>query len=153
MAVFCVGTMYINHVGVNVLNSEKAISSIGSDDFEYQSSDNSFSVHKNGTLVGKIPTKQKMKIKSSKALLQPHAIAVAGKVIAAGFAAAAAGSTFAAGAGTALTGAIEAIAGAGVVVGAACAEVPGAAAGSGMAVLMSIIVPVLIGAGIGSILA
>ncbi|MDR1628555.1 MAG: hypothetical protein LBR79_07305 [Oscillospiraceae bacterium] len=64
MAVFCVGTIYVNYVEVNLINGEKVTSSIGNDIFEYQSTVNTFSVRKNGNLVGIIPTSKKNEVSS-----------------------------------------------------------------------------------------
>lgn len=175
MAVFCTGVMYANHVGVNLLSGEEAISLIGNDVFEYQITENTFSVHKNSNLVGTMPTNKKMKFKSSKPLLQPTAVLIAGKVIAAGIAAAATGGSFAAAAGAAMAGAMNAIGGAAAATGAAAVALPGAAAveatiggagvaaaaaaaeaaaaGAGIAALTAIIVPVLVAAGVGAGLA
>ncbi len=85
MVVFCIGAMCANHTVLNFLNMEEAKCSIGNDIFEYKATENAFSVHKNGNLVGTMPTNKKMQFKSTKSFLQPHACVVAGKVISAGF--------------------------------------------------------------------
>lgn len=177
MAVICIITLFANQVNVDVLSEDKATSVIGNDVFEYHSSENTFSLIKNGNLFGTLKTDKKIKFQPSKLMLKPHAVFIAGKLIAAGFAAAAAGGSFAAGIMAALPASLgggAAIAGAGA---AACVEVPGAAAvaatlggagevaaaaaaaeaaalaGGGMAVLSAVLVPVLIGLGVGSVFA
>ncbi len=83
MALFCAVTMWANHVGVNVLDAEKAVSSYSGNVFEYTSTENSFSAHKNGELIGKIPTNQKMNFNSygCEPFLRCNAVIIAGKTI------------------------------------------------------------------------
>lgn len=92
MAVFCAGIMYVNHVDVDLLNSENATSSIASDTFSYQSTENSFSFTKNGHLVGWLPTERKINFKSRGPVLQCNAVVVGAKGIIAGGAALAGGA-------------------------------------------------------------
>lgn len=177
MALLCAGIMLVNRVDVTVLNNEKAISTIGDNVFEYTNTDSLFSVYKNGEFIGQIPTIQKMHFNSNKPFLQCNAVVIAGKIIAAGIAAQVAGQAFGAAAIAELQATIGAVGGAAVAGGAASIQLPGAtavsatlggageavaaataadaalAAGGTMAVISSVIVPVLIGAGIAAGLA
>jgi hypothetical protein len=42
MALFCAEAMFFNYCKVNVLSSEKAVSSLNEDSFEYSVTDNKF---------------------------------------------------------------------------------------------------------------
>lgn len=172
MASLCVGIMLMNHVGIAVLGDDKATSTVGDNIFEYVTTDNLFSIYRNGKFVGQIPTAKKMHFNSNKPFLQCNAVAIAGKIIAAGVAAQIAGQAFGAAAIAELQATIGAVGGAAVAGAAACVELPGAAAvsatlggageaaaaaaaadaalaaGGTMAVITSVVVPILMGAGI-----
>lgn len=172
MALLCVGITLMNHIDVNVLNDERAISTGGDNVFEYVTTDNLFSIYKNGEFVGQMPTTRKMHFNSNKPFLQCNAMAIAGKIIAAGVAAQNAGQAFGAAAIAELQATIGAVGGAAVVGAVACVELPGGAvisatlggageaaaaaaaadaalvAGGTTAVITSVIVPILMVAGI-----
>ena len=122
MAVFCVGTVWMNHVGVSVLNSDTATSSINGNTFEYTTSDNSLVFKKNGDEIGSLPTDKKLSIRNDNMLFQSNASVVLGKVVAA----AAAGGMAAA--GPAAIAALQEILGAGFAVFASTLTLPGDAA-------------------------
>lgn len=128
IASLCVGIMLINHVGITVLGDDKATSTVGDNVFEYVTTDNLFSVYKNGEFVGQMPTTRKMHFNSNKPFLQCNATAIAGKIIAAGVAAQNAGQAFGAAAIAELQATIGAVGGAAVAGALACVELPGAEA-------------------------
>ena len=111
MALFCAGALYVNYVGVNVISTEKATSSVGNNNFEYQTTESLLSINRNGEKVGVIPTDKSFKFKKNSYIpnLNCNAVAVGVKVVATGTAVAGAGST---------------ILGCGVATGAAAAVLP-----------------------------
>lgn len=140
LAVFCVGAMYANHVGVNILSAEKATSSIGNDNFEYQSGENSFSFTKNGKLVGYLPTERKINFKSYSSILTCNAVVIGVKSVASAGTAAAAGAVVGAAAPTAALSAVGFGSGgiiAGSIAAGAQAAIGNVAAGSMFAWLTS----------------
>lgn len=168
MVVFSICTMFMNHVGVNVLNADAATSSINGDNFEYKTSDNSFMFKKNGKLIGSLPTDKKMSIRNDNMLFQSNAVVVVAKAAAA----AAAGASFgaavvdgivniigpgalaAAAESMALPGAaaVEAtMAGAGEAAAAAAAADAALMAGGTAAVISSVVLPMLAIAGVTAV--
>lgn len=122
MVVFSICTIFMNHVGVNVLNADAATSLVNGDNYEYKTSDNSFMFKKNGKLIGSLPTNRKMSIRNDNLLFRSNATVVLGKAVAAfaiGGPAAAAAAT---------VGALEEILGAAFATAAAVVEIPGEAA-------------------------
>lgn len=83
MVVFSICTMFMNHVGVNVLNADAATSLVNGDKFEYKTSDNSFMFKKNGKLIGSLPTDKKMSIRNDNMLFHSNAGVVLAKSMAA----------------------------------------------------------------------
>jgi hypothetical protein len=178
MALFCAGAMFLNYCKVNVLSSEKAVSSLNGESFEYSVSDNKFSVARNGKLIGAIPTERNLKFRRFVFEFVPklgcNATLIFAKALVVGGTAAAAGANFFAAAGGAFLADAGAIGGAALATGAALVEVPGGAAvaatlggageiaaaaaaeaaavGAG-ATIAAIAVPILIGAGVGAGLA
>ncbi len=176
MALLCVGITLINHVGITVLGDDKATSTVGDNIFEYVTTDNLFSVYKNGEFVGQMPTTRKMHFNSNKPFLQCNATVIAGKIVQKGIKAqeddqefgktvvkelkAAAGMI----GGAAFSGAVASIelpggavisatlGGAGEAAAAAAAADAALAAGGATAVITSVIVPILMGAGIAVVL-
>ena len=82
MAVFCFCSVCMNHIGVNVLNTNTATSSINGNDFEYETSDSSLVFKKNGQFNGCLPTDKKLSIKNDNMFFQSNAILVGAKVAA-----------------------------------------------------------------------
>lgn len=104
----------MNHVGVKVLNTDTATSSINGDNFEYTVLDNSLEFKKNRELIGFLQTDKKIKF-----VKDNHALKFNGNAIGVGIAALA---------GQAVAGAGATIGGGALAGGAAMLELPGAAA-------------------------
>lgn len=179
MAVFCIVILSLNYIGCNVLSSQKLDCNIQDNKFSYLSKGNEIIVTKNDNFIGKIKFKDHMLFRSSWKFpgLRCNAIVLAGKIVAAGIAAAVAGSSVGAAIIAEVQGAIAAIGGAAAAGGVACIELPGGAAvsatlggageaaaaaaaadaaiaaGGAAAVISSIVVPILIGAGVAAGLA
>lgn len=79
VAIFCIGIIYANHVGVNVLSTDKATSSVGNNNFEYKSEENSLSFIKDGKLIGHLPTERKISFSSKGPILKCNATVIAAK--------------------------------------------------------------------------
>lgn len=109
MSIACFGFFAISSgfCNVNILNSNKAVSYISGNDFEYLCSDNIFSVRKNGNLVGLATTDKPLKIANYRNGLNFNGVAVAG---AAAVGAMAAGAAITGGTTTAAVVATEAVA-------------------------------------------
>ena len=166
MAVFCVGTVWMNHVGVSVLNSDTATSSINGNTFEYTTSDNSLMFKKNGDVIGSLPTDKKLSIRNDNMLFQSNAIVVVAKATAAAGASFGAaivdglvnivgpGALAAAAENMVLPGAaaVEAtLAGAGEAAAVAAAADAALMAGGTAAVISAVVVPMLIAAGLTAV--
>lgn len=160
MVVFSICTMFMNHVGVNVLNADAATSSINGDNFEYKTSDNLFMFKKNGKLIGFLPTDRKFNFAESNSILNFNNNAIGVGIAAAvgksvGNAAATIGGGALAGGAAMLsvpgTAAVEAtLAGAGVAAAEAAAAAAATTATTGGA-LIAIAGPVGIGICIGAL--
>lgn len=165
MVVFSICTMFMNHVGVNVLNADAATSLVNGDNYEYKTSDNSFMFKKNGKLIGSLPTNRKFSIRNDNLLFHSNAILVVAKASIA----AAAGASFGAALWEGLVNivgpgafaaavdnmvlpgaaAVEAtLAGAGEAAAAAAAADAALMAGGTAAVISSVVLPMLAVAGI-----
>lgn len=121
MAVFGICTIFMNHVGVNVLKPDAAAVSMNGNNFEYATSDTSLMFKKNGELFGALPTEKKLSIRNDNMLFQSNAVVVVAKAVAA----AAAGASF----GAALVNGITNIIGPGAFAAAVSSiELPGSAA-------------------------
>ena len=168
MAVFCVGTIWMNHVGVSVLNSDTATSSVNGNTFEYTTSDNSLMFKKNGDVIGSLPTDKKLSIRNDNMLFQSNAIVVVAKATAAAAAGASFGAAIvdglvnivgpgalaAAAENMVLPGAaaVEAtLAGAGEAAAVAAAADAALMAGGTAAVISAVVVPMLIAAGLTAV--
>ena len=167
MVAFCICTLFMNYVGVNVISADAATSSVNGNTFEYTTLDNSLVLKKNGNTIGALPTNRKISIRNDNMLFQSNAVVVSGKVmaaVAAGGLAAAGPAAIAAlqeilGAGFAVftstltipgAAAVEAtLAGAGEVAAAAAAADAAVAAGGIGALMSTFVVPALVCAGIG----
>lgn len=114
MVAFCICAIWMNHVGVKVLNTDTATSSINGDNFEYTVLDNSLEFKKNGELIGFLQTDKKIKF-----VKDNHALKFNGNAIGVGIAALA---------GQAVAGAGATIGGGALAGGAAMLELPGTAA-------------------------
>lgn len=157
MVVFCVGAAWLNHVGVDVVNSSAATSSVNGGNFEYLTSDDSFMFKKDGKLTGVIPTNKKFTFTNDNLLLNLNSNAIGVGIAAAAGAAVNVGETIG---GAAIAGgaamlelpgaaAVEAtVAGAGVAASEAAAAAAASTATAGAA-LATIAAPVLIGVGVG----
>lgn len=120
MAVFGICAIFMNHVGVNVLKPDAAVSMNGNN-FEYATSDTSLMFKKNGELIGALPTEKKLSIRNDNVLFQSNAVVVVAKAAAA----AAAGASF----GAAVIDGITNIVGPGALAAAVSSiELPGGAA-------------------------
>lgn len=168
MLLFCVCSLFFNYSGVNVLNANKAISSIDGNNFEYLTSDNSLIFKKNGNFIGKVSTNKKLSIRNDNIFFYNNAIIVAGKITAAVAAGglAAAGPAAIAGLQEVLGGAFATavatlqlpgeaavaatLGGAGEAAAAAAAADAAVAAGGIGALMSTFVVPVLIAAGVGA---
>ena len=167
MIVFCICSVWMNHVGVNVHNANAATSSVNGDTFEYKTSENSFMFKKNGKLIGSLPTDKKMSIRNDNMLFQSNVVIVLGKITAAVAAGglAAAGPAAIAGLQEVLGGAFATavgalqlpgeaavaatLGGAGEAAAAAAAADAAIAAGGIGSLMSAFVVPILVAAGIG----
>lgn len=159
MVAFCICAIWMNHVGVKVLNTDTATSSINGDNFEYTVLDNSLEFKKNGELIGFLPTDKKVKFIEDNHLLNFNSNMIGVGIAAlAGQAVAGVGATVGAGAlagGAAMlelpgAAAVEAtLGGAGVVAAEAAATAAASTATAGAA-LAAIAAPVAIGLAIGA---
>lgn len=143
MIVFCICAMCMNYVGVDVRGTNAATSSINENNFEYTVLDNSLEFKRNGNLIGSLPMDKKMHIRNDNLLFQSNAIVVVAKAAAA----AAAWASF----GAAVVDGIINIIGPGAFAAAAeSMALPGAAlmAGGTAAVISSVVIPMLIVAGV-----
>ena len=169
MVIFCICSMCMNYVGVNVRGTNAATSSINGNNFEYTVRDNSLEFKKNGDLIGSLPMDRKMYIRNDNLLFQSNAAVVSGKVVAA----IAAGGMAAAGPaaiaalqqilGGAFATAVASITipgeaavaatlgGAGEAAAAAAAADAAIAAGGVGALMSAFVVPVLVAAGAGAV--
>ena len=168
MVIFCICSMGMNYVGVNVCGTNAATSSINGNNFEYTVRDNSLEFQKNGSLIGSLPMDRKMYIRIDNLLFQSNAVVVLGKITAAVAAGglAAAGPAAIAGLQEVLGGAFATAAasvtipgeaavaatlgGAGEAAAAAAAADAAIAAGGVGALMSAFVVPVLIAAGVGA---
>jgi hypothetical protein len=128
MALFCAGAMFLNYCKVNVLSSEKAVSSLNGESFEYSVSENKFSIARNGKLFGSAKMDRSFRFRDFMPTLQCNGVAVLGKMVVVGATAAAAGGSFGAAFGAAGAGALQTIIGGAVATGGALANMalPGA---------------------------
>ena len=130
MVVACMFTMAFNFVNTRVLTTQKAYSQIDKDTFNFEVNGSQLSFSKNDKLINKIDMNKNVFFDNKFVPFQNDALVVAGKAVAAGFAAAATGGSF----GAAVMGVIAQAAGqvggavmAGAAVGADIG-MPGAAA-------------------------
>jgi hypothetical protein len=65
MAVFCLVSLASNYCRVKVLSSEKAVSSLNGESFEYSVEKNRFSIVRSGKLVGNLQTGRKLEFQKS----------------------------------------------------------------------------------------
>jgi hypothetical protein len=131
MAAFCLAGLASNYCRVKVLSSEKAVSSLNGESFEYSVERNRFSMVRNGKLVGMLPISQNLKFKRFVPELRCNAIAIGVKAIVVGGTALAGGAGLGAAAGAAGTTFVAdagLIGGAAMAAGGSVAELPGAAA-------------------------
>lgn len=168
MVVFCACTMWMNGIGVRVVNSDTAVSSMNGTNFEYETLNDSIVFKKDGKWTGSLPTNKKLSIRNDNLFFQSNAVIVLGKITAAVAAGglAAAGPAAIAGLQEVLGGAfataaasvtipgevaVEAtLAGAGEVAAAAAAADAAIAAGGVGALMSAFVVPVLVAAGVGA---
>lgn len=164
MVVFCACTMWMNGIGVRVVNSDTAVSSMNGTNFEYETLNDSIVFKKDGKWTGSLPTNKKLSIRNDNVFFNVNA----GVVVAKAAAAAAAGANFGAavvdgivnivgpGALAAAadsmvipgTAAVEAtMAGAGEAAAAAAAADAALMAGGTAAVISSVVIPMLAIAG------
>ncbi|MDR1627178.1 MAG: hypothetical protein LBR79_00195 [Oscillospiraceae bacterium] len=157
MVLICAGTMWMNYVGTNVVNSSYAVSEFGGDRYEYRSEGENFCEIKNGKTVGSINLGKNYKFTKNILSLKPCAAGVGVAALASGIGVAATGGGFAAAAaaaGAVGANAVNTIVGGAVAVGAAVAPVaaPGAVAveatlgGAGLAAAEAAVAPAAMGA-------
>lgn len=169
MVVFCACTMWMNGIGVRVVNSDTAVSSMNGTNFEYETLSDSIVFKKDGKWTGSLPTNKKLSIRNDNLFLKGNAAVVSAQVVAAvasggmaaaGPAAIAAlqevlGGAFAVFANTlVLPGevAVEAtLAGAGEAAAAAAAADAAVAAGGISALMSTFVMPALAFAGLSAI--
>lgn len=60
MVVFCACTMWMNGIGVRVVNSDTAVSSMNGTKFEYETLNDSIVFKKDGKWTGSLPTNKKL---------------------------------------------------------------------------------------------
>lgn len=173
----CATSMAANCVNTNILNDQKVISSINNDVFEYQCAENEFSITKNNELVGKIPFDGDVHFKTSRPFMLCNATVYGAKIIYVGVKAQRSGGSFGEAAAAELKNMASAVGAGATGIAAACVELPGGAAvsatlggagevaaaaaaadaalatGGTTAVVSSVIVPVLVGAGVGALIA
>lgn len=146
MVVFCACTMWMNGIGVRVVNSDTAVSSMNGTKFEYETLNDSIVFKKDGKWTGSLPTNKKLSIRNDNLFFQSNAVIVLGKITAA----VAAGGLAAAGP-AAIAGLQEVLGGAFATAAAAAAAADAAIAAGGVGALMSaFVVPVLVAAGVGA---
>ncbi|MDR2074528.1 MAG: hypothetical protein LBP36_04150 [Oscillospiraceae bacterium] len=154
MALICMGTMYMNYVSTNVINSSCAISKFKGNTYEYRSEGTNFCEIKNGKTVGSVDLGKNYKFTKNIFSLNQCAVGVGVAALASGIGAAATGGSFVAAAGAVGANALATITGGAITVGAAVAPVavPGAAAveatlgGAGMVAAEAAIAPAAMGA-------
>lgn len=83
MVVFCACTMWMNGIGVRVVNSGTAVSSMNGTNFEYETLNDSIVFKKDGKWTGSLPTNKKLSIRNDNLFFQSNAVIVLGKITAA----------------------------------------------------------------------
>lgn len=141
MSIICLGVIYSNRCKVDVVNENKAVSTLNNTAFEYTGNDGEFYVSKNGNKVAMLHTGDNVKFKQCMNIPQCNGAIVAGQAIA--------GATVTAG------GAASTVFGTATAVGAAAAALPTTAeiALLGLAGAMAAVGTVaLVATGVGAVL-
>ena len=141
VAIVCLGVIYSNRCKVDIVNENRAVSTLNNATFEYTGDDGEFCVSKNGNKVAMLHTGDNVKFKQCMNIPRCNGAIVAGQAIA--------GATVTAG------GAATTVFGAATTVGAAAATLPTTAevALLGLAGAMTAVGTVaLVATGVGAVL-